>query len=176
MQLDTVTVVRSGVPLNCYVAGGGPPMIMLHGHPDCGYGWIRQIQRFSGRFRIVAPDLRGCGRSGKPGSVDDYAMGNLVEDIAAVIDHFELEDVTYLGHDWGGIIGWYYTAYHPERISRLVTICAPHPAEYIRALSDPRQRQATLYVHSILQTGIFDKGLDTFPVRFTRQRASIATM
>ncbi len=141
-------------------------MIMLHGHPDCGYGWIRQIEHFSGQFRIIAPDLRGCGRSGKPGSVADYTIGNLVRDIATVIDHFGLENVTYLGHDWGGIIGWYYCAYHPERIARLATICAPHPAEYIKAISDPRQRQATQYIHSIIKTGIFNKGLETFPVRF----------
>ena len=166
MELHRETVNNEGVELNCYRAGEGPNMVLLHGHPDCGYGWIRQIERFCSDYHVIAPDLRGCGYSAKSPAVSDYEIEKLVLDLYAVTERFSAEPIVFIGHDWGGIIGWYFAAYFPNIVERLVTICAPHPAEYVRALGDPRQQQATRYIGRILKLGKFDVGFETFEARF----------
>ncbi len=169
MKIHRDTISSSGIELNCYCAGSGQPMLFLHGHPDCGIGWIHQIEQFGQNYRVIAPDLRGCGHSGKPRALTDYSIEKLIGDILAVIERYEIDDLIFVGHDWGGIIGWYFAAYNPNLIENLITICAPHPAEYIRAFSDDRQKKAALYINEILTQKIFKVGFETFDQRFPNE-------
>ncbi|TIP12625.1 MAG: alpha/beta fold hydrolase, partial [Mesorhizobium sp.] len=57
---------NDNVKLHYIAAGFGPPIVFLHGFPDHGLGWRRQIEALEGRYRVLAPDLRGFGRSDAP--------------------------------------------------------------------------------------------------------------
>lgn len=122
--------VRSGeVELAVHVAGDGPPVLLLHGFPDDHSVWSKQIPALvAAGYRVIAPDTRGCGQSAIPPAVADYRIELLVADMIAVLDHFAVERVTLVAHDWGALIGWRLVLAHPERIARYAALSVGHPA------------------------------------------------
>ena len=74
----------NGVHLHCVVEGEGPLVLLLHGFPETSHAWRKQIPVLAKRFRVVAPDLRGYGRSEKPREIDAYRTPVLADDIAAL--------------------------------------------------------------------------------------------
>jgi haloalkane dehalogenase len=71
-------------------------------------------------LRAVAPDLIGFGRSDKPGSQDDYTYAAHVGWMTAFVEALELQGITLVCQDWGGLIGLRVAAEHPERFARIV--------------------------------------------------------
>ena len=98
--------VNGGVKLHYTAAGSGPPIVFLHGFPDHGMGWRRQMQALCGRYRVIAPDLRGFGQSDGPQGHGNYVLTHLVNDVLAVLAAEKLTQAAVVGHDWGGIIAW----------------------------------------------------------------------
>lgn len=128
------TVRANGIDIHCVEAGRGPLVVLLHGFPEYWYGWRRQIPALADAgFHVVAPDLRGYNRSGRPSGVCAYRMEALVEDLAGVIESFGGRAVL-VGHDWGGVIAWFAAMHHPGLVRRLVILNAPHPAAFAREL------------------------------------------
>src|SRR5664279_4462676 len=77
------------VRLNVASAGSGRPVILLHGFPDSWRLWRHQTRLLAATgYRVIAPDLRGFGRStsSRPLDVADYRMSVLVSDIAGLLD------------------------------------------------------------------------------------------
>jgi pimeloyl-ACP methyl ester carboxylesterase len=143
-----------GLRLHCAVAGHGDRlMLLLHGFPDCWHGWSAQLGHFARHFTVVAPDGRGCNLSDKPGAVDDYALQQLVEDAAALVEHFGGgRPAVVAGHDWGGVVAWSLAAMHPQAASHLVVLNAPHPRVLADAIMhDPSQRAASEYLRRLRQ-------------------------
>ena len=70
--------LKSGITLRVARAGSGPPIIMLHGFPECWYSWRHQIRALSDRFDCVAVEMRGYGESDAPVGVANYALDKLV--------------------------------------------------------------------------------------------------
>jgi haloalkane dehalogenase len=71
--------------------------------------------------RVVCPDLVGFGRSDKPTRREDHSYARHVEWVRALaFDVLDLQRVTLVGQDWGGLIGLRLAAEHPERFSRIV--------------------------------------------------------
>ena len=125
------SVPGCGVRLHAVVAGpeDGPPVVLLHGFPEFWYGWRHQIGPLAAAgFRVVALDQRGYGRSDKPTAVKDYALDLLAADVVAVLDHMAIPRAAVVGHDWGGIVGWWLAMTRPDRVSGLAVANAPHPA------------------------------------------------
>jgi pimeloyl-ACP methyl ester carboxylesterase len=119
----------------------------LHGFPESGASWSRQLLSLGAMHQILAPDGRGHGRSGCPRPESAYRIGKLVADVLAVADQFHAERFALVGHDWGGVVAWCAAAWHPDRISHLVTINAPHPSLLQAALDeDPDQQEASSYI------------------------------
>jgi pimeloyl-ACP methyl ester carboxylesterase len=88
------------------VTGDGRPVILLHGFPDSGRLWRHQVPVLAGAgFRVIVPDLRGCGRSGKPGTAASYSFPSLVGDVMAVLSDAGVERAHVVGHDWGAGAG-----------------------------------------------------------------------
>jgi pimeloyl-ACP methyl ester carboxylesterase len=112
----------------------GPPVLLLHGFPECSIGWRHQLPALAAAgFRAVAPDLRGYGGSDKPPRVADYRVEVLAADVAGLIDHLGGR-AAVVGHDWGGIVAWHAAMACPGRITRLAVLNAPHPLAYLREL------------------------------------------
>ena len=133
---------NDGVEIHYASLGEGPVVVMIHGFPDFWYTWRDQMEALSDRFRVVAVDLRGYNRSGRPEGVAAYAMPNHVADIAAVIRDVGAESAVIVGHDWGGAVAWSFALTHPELTERLVILNLPHPNGLARELRENPQQYA----------------------------------
>ena len=99
-----------------------PVVVFLHGNPSWSYLWRHQVAAVVGAgYRAIAPDLIGMGMSDKPSELIDYTVARHVEWMGALLfAELDLVDVTFVLHDWGGIIGMRLAAENPERVSRMV--------------------------------------------------------
>ena len=152
------SVDSDGVRLNVASAGDGPPVLLLHGFPDSWHLWRAQIAALAGGgFRVIAPDLRGHGASGRPEDIAAYRMPLLVDDIINVLAHFGVDRTAVVGHDWGAAIAWNFTHRHPEIVDRLTALSVGHPGANLAA--GIRQRQLSWYMLWFLHVGVAEKVL-----------------
>jgi haloalkane dehalogenase len=98
------------------------PVLLLHGEPTWSYLYREMIPILvAAGNRCVAPDLVGFGRSDKPGEQGDYSYQAHVDWMReALFDRLDLEDITLVGQDWGGLIGLRLLGEHPDRFARAV--------------------------------------------------------
>src|SRR5579872_4215882 len=138
----------NGVRLHVVTAGKGPLILFLHGFPEFWYEWKNQLAEFGKDHLAVAPDMRGYNLSDKPDSEEQYRMSYLVDDVLSLADHFSKgKKFVLVAHDWGGAVAWAFAIAHPERLSKLVIVNAPHPGVFARLLaSDAKQQQASQYM------------------------------
>ena len=132
-----------GVSLAVWTAtasgGDGRPVLMLHGFPDTHRLWRLQAPPLlDAGFRVIAPDLRGFGDSGKPRAASAYAMLQIIDDLdrilaACDVDPGAPERAIVVGHDWGAVTAWAYAGNRPERTDKLVAISVGHPRAFVRA-------------------------------------------
>lgn len=130
----TVRAVRVGsVDLSVLTAGDGPAVLLLHGFPDSRDVWREQVPALvRAGYRVVAPDLRGCGASSIPARVADFTLDHLVADVVGVLDALDIARASIVAHDWGAVIAWQVCLRHPERVSRYVALSVGHPLAYAR--------------------------------------------
>jgi epoxide hydrolase 4 len=137
----------SDVRLHYVQAGDGPLVILLHGFPEFWYGWRHQIPALvRAGFRVVAPDLRGYGRSDRPRGVANYTLERLAEDVAELVQHLGESRATLVGHDWGGMVAWWTAMHRRACVARLVVANCPHPDHLATMLVDPEQLRRGWYL------------------------------
>jgi epoxide hydrolase 4 len=140
----------NGLRLEMAITGGAgrPLVILLHGFPDLWQGWHFQIPVLEAAgFRVIAPNQRGYGKSDKPIGVSHYDLDHLAKDIIAIADSESAATFSLVGHDWGGLVGWWIAAKYAARVSRLVILNAPHPGVFQGYLiRNPRQLLRSWYV------------------------------
>ena len=147
------------VRLHVVEAGSGDRLaVFLHGFPEFWYAWRRQLRfaatAFGGRWRAVAPDMRGYNLSDKPAGLAPYGLKRLAGDATGLMRALGHERMTLIGHDWGGVAAWAAAAAHPEAIERLVIINAPHPGVFARLLREHEpQIEASRYMTEFLDPG-----------------------
>lgn len=102
-------------------AADAPVVLMLHGEPSWCYLYRKMIPLVvAAGYRVIAPDLIGFGRSDKPTLRSDYTYQRHVDWNRAVLEQLDLQGVTLVCQDWGGLIGLRLVAEHPERFARVV--------------------------------------------------------
>ncbi len=108
-----------------YVAGpaDAPVVLLLHGEPTWSYLYRSVMAQLTeAGLRSVAVDLVGFGRSDKPSRIEDHTYARHVEWMRSLLfDVLDLQQVTLVGQDWGGLIGLRLVAEHPARFARVVT-------------------------------------------------------
>ena len=118
----------NGLNMHYVTAGEGPPVLLLHGFPDTHAIWRRQIPVLAAAgFRVIAPDLRGYGKTDMPDEVGAYAIDFLADDVLRLMDALGIEQATIVGHDWGALIGWHLAMHAPQRVSRYAALSVGHP-------------------------------------------------
>ena len=131
IELEHHDVVAGDVRLHVVTAGAGEPVLLLHGFPDTWITWRRTMAALVGAGRrVVAPELRGYGRSEKPHGIDAYSIDALTGDLAHLAAWAGGGPVDTVGHDWGAIVAWYAAMHRPDAIRRLAILNVPHPEVY----------------------------------------------
>lgn len=147
--VEPLRLRTNGIGLHAVAAGppDGPLVLLLHGFPECAYGWRRQIGVLAAAgLRVVAPDQRGYGLSDKPAGVAAYGLDALADDVAGIADALGRRRFSLVGHDWGGIVAWHLAARDSGRIDRLAVLNAPHPATLRRHMrAHPSQALRSWY-------------------------------
>jgi pimeloyl-ACP methyl ester carboxylesterase len=92
----------NGINLYYEDEGTGTSLLLIHGFPLSSKIWREQIERLKTGFRIIAPDLRGFGHSDAPPC--GYSMDTYADDIAALMDHLDIESAVVCGMSMGGYV------------------------------------------------------------------------
>ena len=102
--------------------GAGEPILLLHGEPTWSFLYRSMIAALRPRFRCIAPDYIGFGRSDKLTEVAAYSFAFHYGWLERFVDALELTDLTVVVQDWGGPLGLRYATRHRERVARLVIL------------------------------------------------------
>jgi pimeloyl-ACP methyl ester carboxylesterase len=126
--MNTTTVRGATIGYDDSGPTTGLPVLLIHGHPFDRTLWAPQVTALTAAgHRVVAPDLRGYGRS----SVSDgkVLLADFADDLAALLDHLGIERAVVGGVSMGGQITMEFQRRHPERVRALVLSDTSAPAE-----------------------------------------------
>lgn len=98
--------------------GEGPPVLLLHGLGGTGSIWHGAMQAMKQHHHVVAPDLRGHGRS----DGGDLSIKGWASDVSGMIRHLELPGVRLVGHSLGSLVAQYLATTEPDLIDELVLV------------------------------------------------------
>jgi pimeloyl-ACP methyl ester carboxylesterase len=133
--------VGQGLRLHYVKAGTGPRVaVLLHGYPQTWREWRQVIPPLvDAGYRVVAPDYRGAGNSGRPAG--GYDKRTMAHDIHRLLrEHLRIEDpIALVGHDIGLMVAYAYAQAYRDDLSHLVVMEAPLPgtAVFDGIRSDP---------------------------------------
>ncbi|MFB9640274.1 alpha/beta fold hydrolase [Streptomyces spiralis] len=130
---------------------GAPVVLALHGITANGLSWARVAHHLAGRVTLVAPDLRGRGRSGRlPGP---YGIAAHADDMAAVVDALGVGRVVLTGHSMGAFTAALTAVRHPHLLTALLLVdggvgfpvpAGPDPDELITSVIGPAMRRLSM--------------------------------
>jgi pimeloyl-ACP methyl ester carboxylesterase len=107
-------------------AGEGPLVLLAHGFPECWYSWRHQLTALADAgYHVVAPDMRGYGRTDGPEAVEAYSMMHLVGDLTGLVTALGEERAVIVGHDWGSMVAWHAALLRPDRFHAVVGMSVP---------------------------------------------------
>jgi pimeloyl-ACP methyl ester carboxylesterase len=123
--------------LNVYLAGEGPPLLLLHGLGGSGRYWAGLADHLNTTRTLIAPDLAGFGRSDKPSS--DYSRGFHLDNLDAMLAALDVDaPLALAGHSMGGVLAALFAARHPKRVEALAIAAAPFPRVQTQPSHMPR--------------------------------------
>jgi pimeloyl-ACP methyl ester carboxylesterase len=129
-QLDGVThrtVAARGLRFHVAEAGagGGEPVVLVHGWPQHWWMWRRVVPLLAPHAHLVMVDLRGFGWTDAPPGA--YDKQTLADDLLAVLDALGLGRVRLMAHDWGAWSGFLACLAAPRRFAAFLALGSPRP-------------------------------------------------
>ena len=121
---------RSPMRMHYVDEGSGDPVLLLHGQPTWSYLYRKMIPLMAEDHRVIAPDFIGFGKSDKFIRESDYSFQMHLDSIIAFVEALDLNNVTIVMQDWGGILGMPMVAEMPDRFARLVLMNTALPTGY----------------------------------------------
>jgi pimeloyl-ACP methyl ester carboxylesterase len=149
----------AGVQLAYDDAGRGECVVLIHGHPFDRTLWEPQITALRGRFRVLAPDLRGFGRS--PVTTHLVTMRELAADIEELLDTLQIGRAAVVGLSMGGLVAMELAASQPGRYWALGLIAttmqplAPDERATRRQRADAVEQQGMAVLIDYMHTGLY---------------------
>lgn len=117
--------VEPGLAIHTRVAGSGPPVLLLHGHPQTLSTWHRVAPALAARHTVVCADLRGYGDSAKPPSDathTPYSKRAMARDQVKLMHALGFSWFAVVGHDRGGRVAHRMALDHPRAVERLAVL------------------------------------------------------
>jgi pimeloyl-ACP methyl ester carboxylesterase len=156
------TVAVNGIELNVVDEGEGPLVVLCHGFPELAYSWRHQIPALAqAGYRVLAPDMRGYGKSSAPQAIEAYDVVTLCEDMCGLLDAVGERSAIFVGHDWGANVTWQLAVLHPERVRAVAGLSVPFvpraPAAPIPIMR--RHLGEDFYIVWFQQPGVADAAL-----------------
>ncbi|MBV8850851.1 MAG: alpha/beta hydrolase [Methylobacteriaceae bacterium] len=129
-------IEASGARIRVARGGAGPPLLLLHGHPQNHATWCKVAPQLAESYSVIAPDLRGYGDSGKPpGGADhiNYSKRAMAHDMIEVMSNLGFARFAVIGHDRGGRVAHRMALDHPDAISQIAVMdIVPTATAYAR--------------------------------------------
>jgi pimeloyl-ACP methyl ester carboxylesterase len=139
----------NGINLYHETHGTGRPIILLHGGLGSGEMFGPILPALCERHQVIAVDLQGHGRTADVDRPLDIRI--MADDIAALIDHLDLEQPHLFGYSLGGGVACLTAAHHPEKVGRLVMVSASIQPDAIHAEIRAQQGQMGAAAAPLLQ-------------------------
>jgi pimeloyl-ACP methyl ester carboxylesterase len=111
-----------GARIHYVEAGSGPVVILLHGLGADVSSWAATVGPLSQKYRVIAPDQVGFGRSDKP--MINYRIATLVDFLDAFYKELKIEKASLVGNSLGGWTAAAFAIAHPEKVERLALVDA----------------------------------------------------
>jgi pimeloyl-ACP methyl ester carboxylesterase len=122
------TISANSIDIFLLEQGEGPLVVLCHGWPELSYSWRHQLPAIAAAgFRVVAPDMRGFGRSSAPADVDAYSLFDTVGDMVALVSALGEKRAAIVGHDWGAPVAWHAALFRPDVFSAVAGLSVPPP-------------------------------------------------
>jgi len=112
----------NGVKLHYLMAGKGSPIVLLHGYTQTSHMWLPLMKELSKSNLVIAPDLRGIGRSSR--NQEGYTKSAMAEDVHALLAGLGVGPIRIVGHDIGLMVAYAYAAKYPDQVERIVLMDA----------------------------------------------------
>ncbi|WP_437626755.1 alpha/beta fold hydrolase [Sorangium sp. So ce1151] len=123
-RIETFRIKDLTLSARCFGPEGAPVLVFLHGYLTAARTWDGVCSRLSPRFRCVALDLPACGDSPAPRRSVEWSLDLFAGVCDGLLDALRIERVNLVGSQMGGSIATWYTAKHPERVSRLAVMAS----------------------------------------------------
>src|SRR5437773_2551635 len=132
------SVEANGLTFAYVEEGDGPLVLLLHGFPDNALSWDRVIPELAAAgYRAVAPYTRGYPPTSAP-SDGRYDPAARADDVAALIDELNGGEPAFVvGHDWGASAAYATIVFHPEKLTKAVTVAIGPPGGTLRIFERP---------------------------------------
>lgn len=119
-------IKTNGIELNIAEASKGPLVLLLHGFPESWYSWRHQFAPLvAAGYHVVAPDMRGYGKSDRPQAIEAYNQVEVVNDVIGLIPALGYENAVVIGHDWGAPTAWACALNHPDVVRAVGALSVP---------------------------------------------------
>ncbi len=128
-------IKTSGATIAVRHGGSGPPVLLLHGHPQTQVMWHLTAPALAQDHTVVCADLRGYGDSSKPPATTDhepYSKRAMARDMIEVLQSLGFDRFAVVGHDRGGRVAYRMALDHAERIERIAVLDIIPTGEHFR--------------------------------------------
>ena len=115
--------IGAGLAMHVMEQGEGRPVLAVHGYPTWGYLYRRVARELrSEPFRVLMPDLVGFGMSDHPEDASWHTVESHSAALGTMIDTLDLQDLIFVGQDWGGPIGSHALSSRADRVGGMVIL------------------------------------------------------
>ncbi|MBX2868019.1 MAG: alpha/beta hydrolase [Acidiferrobacterales bacterium] len=124
-HFESFDIDCDGVNVHGVVGGEGPPVLLLHGYPQTHAMWHKVAPDLARHYRVIAADLRGYGRSGKPDTDSDhspYSKRAMASDLIELMQQLGFEQFRVVAHDRGGRVAHRMAMDWPDKVIEMILL------------------------------------------------------